>query len=155
MIDICANIEYPKSKGTKQQSTVSKKYNNYMKWVDTFFNPIFEYNPADPILSSENFYAIRCKVLHHGTSLNLNEGCQKIIFTLGMSHRNKAIVHNGNEVITEIQLNLKKFLYEILKSIKKWTEKKSENEITLNLDFLTGCFSTSELNGARGFYNCF
>ena len=156
LIDICASIEYPNFKNIKQnKGTKSKTYNRYMKWADTFFIPLFEYDPANPILSSENLYAIRCKVLHEGTNHNLNNECKQVIFTLGASHRNKSIYSNGHEVITEIQLNLKKFLSEILESIKKWTEGKSENEITLNLDFLAGCFSTSELNGARGFYNCF
>ena len=61
LIDICASIEYPNFKNIKQnKGTKSKTYNRYMKWADTFFIPLFEYDPANPILSAENLYALRC-----------------------------------------------------------------------------------------------
>lgn len=151
LIDICSKIQYPNMQPIKKDWG---KYNAYMKWIDTYFCPLFEMDADKPIISSRDMYTLRCKVTHEGTVLLSNDDCTRIIMTLGSSHRNVGCVSNSKSTIIEKQLNIRRFLEEILFSISKWATTKSDKELTLDFDIFDVNFSSTNLNGAQAFHNC-
>ncbi len=149
MIDICAKIEFP---NMKKQSINGISYNNYMKWLDEFYIPLYERDVKDPIINSNDIYSLRCKVCHEGT-LNIgNNNLSSVILSKGHSHRNVCTVSNGKVVIIQKQLNIDMFIKEIINAIKLWLSKTSKNVI-LDFDIQVGKFSSANLDGLQVFHN--
>ena len=149
LIDVCAKIEYPNAK------TVKKPFSNaYTQWIDTYYIPLYEHNPKDPIITSKDMYTLRCKVVHEGTTFLSNEDCTRIIFTQGQSHRNIAGVSDGKTMIIEKQLNIDRFLQEIFLAIQNWSTTKKSQQLSLDFEIISGLFSTTSLNGSQVFCNC-
>ncbi|MGM9635315.1 MAG: hypothetical protein ACI3YE_04090 [Candidatus Avispirillum sp.] len=149
LIDTCAKIEYPKMKPQKKPF-----YNDYMKWIDNFYIPMYEHTPSDPIITANDMYTLRCKILHEGTIFLNNSDCTRIILTQGMSHRNIATISDGKTKIVEKQLNVDRFLEEIIAAITAWASKKEEKQLLLDFNIISGKFSSTELNGSQVFSNC-
>ena len=72
----------------------------------------------------------------------------------GQSHRNIAGVSDGETTIIEKQLNIDRFLQEILLAIQKWSTTKKAQQLSLDFEIISGLFSTTNLNGSQVFCNC-
>ncbi len=146
LVDACAKIEYP---------VITNNKARYIEWLKNFFIPLHERDKDNPMLPSKDIYHFRCSILHESsTSINLNKqsdynkkNIQNFILTTTSSHRNVAI--SGK--FKEIQINIHKFIEEILESIEVWMSKKKEEEYKLDFTIEEKKWSSSD---SKQFYNC-
>ena len=161
LIDTCAKIEY-NIPSIKNHDNKDSYVNRYVNWLNQYYLPLYEKDINNPMIPANAIYQYRCSVLHESTNYidknnrkkyNDIKDLYRIILTTDSSHRNKSAVSNGKETIEEIQLNVKKFVEEIIYSILKWMENKSDKDYELKFSIETGSWSSTTLDGVTGFYN--
>ena len=115
--DICGKLEYPTFKSKKR----------FELWFDTYlkkYNEILIGNTNVVFMTSLDFYALRCSILHEASEDLANQQASDILdkvkFTTMSSHRNK--------IGKILQLNVKCFCEEICNEVENWLNDISTNE---------------------------
>lgn len=150
LVGTCSRKQFPELSGDR---------NKYLNWLENYYVPLYENGQNQVLITAEAFYKLRCSLLHESTSeLELKNGntISKIIIITTGSHRNCAIVKNGDVEIKEIIVDAKKFLKEIYESVFIWKKEAEKRGIDTNCKFeiITGEWSSTEINGCCAFKNC-
>jgi hypothetical protein len=154
LIDTCSKIEFPK---------ITSNGKRYINWLNTFFVPLYELYIAEQIFPANAIYQLRCSVLHESTNYIDQQNrikyqdiknLYRVVITETPSHRNKASISNGKETIDEIQINILRFIQEIIYSIEKWMEQKRPEDYSLKFSINLENWSSAILDGKQAFKQC-
>lgn len=161
LIGTCSRKEHPECKEDNE---------SYRKWLENYFNPILErkYGKSIPPIT---IYKLRCSILHESSTTldtstksdpqKTNDFARIQILETG-SHFNFSTIKfinkkNEYEEFSEIFLDAKLFIEDLLEAIKTWiaeAEKKGINTVN-DFKILNERWSSTEINSMCGFKECY
>lgn len=120
MPDICSKIEY---------SDISKVGDRYKKWIDNYFVDVLDKGAMNKYLSASNIYALRCSLVHEGSSNPSNQNNY---------NRNVDVKEQVDELIPYINsIGWEKVAFANTTNIHDGTEKAS---LFVDIDYLCSKF---------------
>lgn len=118
--DICSKIEY---------RDISRVGDRYKKWIDNYFISILDEDKINSYLSANNIYALRCSLVHEGSSNPSNQNNY---------YKNVDIEEQIDELIPYINnIKWEKVAFANSINIHDGTEKKS---LFVDIDYLCSKF---------------
>lgn len=122
--DVTSNLQFPNKHTNKR----------YIKWFEDYlqekYTKKYYFLPEGAnFFSGEDFYALRCSMLHQGETEILNQQARKHLSNfvfLKPTEMKKGSVHS-NLCLDKIQLQVDKFCEEIIEGAEKWLEQYKYN----------------------------
>ncbi|MGH3654585.1 hypothetical protein [Glutamicibacter sp.] len=115
--DICSKVDEPSEKSVKKR---------YTRWADQYFTPKYTHNIGPErrehvFLSSNDFYALRCAVIHEGSDSVMLQKAREALdrFQFIAPHPRGHIIH-CNLLDTHLQLQVDKFCADVCEAVDEW-----------------------------------